>query len=46
MERFKLPGQAQCFLSAHDGINNPFHLRRRQVPVTQHRAVQTEILQV
>ena len=28
MRRFKSPGQAQRFLSAHDGISNLFHLRR------------------
>ncbi len=28
MKRFKSAGQAQRFLSAHDGINNLFHLRR------------------
>src|SRR3954468_21165476 len=27
MKRFKSAGQAQRFLSAHDGINNLFHLR-------------------
>jgi putative transposase len=34
MKRFKSPGQAQRFLSAHDGINNLFHLRRHNVPAT------------
>lgn len=28
VKRFKSPGQAQRFLSAHDQINNLFHLRR------------------
>ena len=28
IKRFKSAGQAQRFLSAHDGINNLFHLRR------------------
>jgi putative transposase len=41
MKRFKLAGQAQRFLSAHDGINNLFHLRRHQVPATQYRADRT-----
>jgi putative transposase len=41
MKRFKLAGQAQRFLSAHDGINNLFHLRRHQVPATQYRAART-----
>ena len=31
MKRFKSAGQAQRFLSAHDGINNLFHLRRDHV---------------
>jgi putative transposase len=38
MKRFKSPGQAQRFLSAHDGINNLFHLRRDHVRAAQHRA--------
>jgi putative transposase len=41
MKRFKSPGQAQRFLSAHDGINNLFHLRRDHLPATQYRAVRT-----
>jgi putative transposase len=45
MKRFKSPGQAQRFLSAHDGINNLFHLRRHQVPATQYRAAQTQAFQ-
>src|SRR4051794_40015268 len=32
MERFTSPGQAQRFLSAHDQINNLFHLRRDHRP--------------
>ena len=32
MKRFKSAGQAQRFLSAHDGINNLFLLRRHRVP--------------
>src|SRR5438309_2439296 len=35
MKRFKSAGQAQRFLSAHDGINNLFHLRHHQVTATQ-----------
>jgi len=46
MKCFKSPGQAQRFLSAHDGINNLFHLRRHQVPATQYRAARTEAFQV
>src|SRR5215208_4372785 len=32
MKRFKSPRQAQRFLSAHDQINNLFHLRRDHLP--------------
>ena len=32
MKRFKSAGQAQRFLSAHDQINNLFHLRRDTSP--------------
>ena len=46
MKRFKSAGQAQRFLSAHDGINNLFHLRRHQVPATQYRAARTPAFQV
>ena len=46
MKRFKSAGQAQRFLFAHDGINNLFHLRRHQVPVTQHRAARIEAFAV
>ncbi len=37
MKRFKSPGQAQRFLSAHDPINNLFHLRRDHVTAVQYR---------
>ncbi len=46
MKRFKSAGQAQRFLSAHDGISNLFHLRRHQVPATQYRAARTEAFQI
>ena len=46
MKRFKSAGQAQRFLSAHDGISNLFHLRRHQVPATQYRAARTRAFQV
>ncbi len=46
MKRFKSAGQAQRFLSAHDGINNFFHLRRDQVPATQYRTAWTQAFQV
>src|SRR3954470_25025903 len=42
MKRFKSPGQAQGFLSAHDGINNLFHLRRDHRPAAQYRAARTQ----
>ena len=35
MKRFKSAGQAQRFLSAHDQINNLFHLRRDHLPARQ-----------
>ncbi len=37
MKRFKSSGQAQRFLSAHDPINNLFHLRRDHVTAVQYR---------
>ena len=46
MQRFKSAGQAQRFLSAHDGINNLFHLRRHHVPATQYRAARVQAFQV
>src|SRR5918911_791758 len=46
MKRFKSPGQAQRFLSAHDGINNLFHLRRDHRPAAQYRAARTQAFQV
>jgi putative transposase len=38
MKRFKSARQAQRFLSAHDPINNLFHLRRDHVSAVQNRA--------
>jgi len=38
MKRFKSPGQAQRFLSAHDQINNLFHLRRDHVTAAEYRS--------
>ena len=38
MKQFKSAGQAQRFLSAHDQINNLFHLRRDHVTAAEHRA--------
>jgi putative transposase len=41
MKRFKSAGQAQRFLSAHDGINNLFHLRREHLGSSAYRAART-----
>jgi putative transposase len=38
MKRFKSAGQAQRFLSAHDQVNNLFHLRRDHVSAAEYRA--------
>src|ERR1700712_663210 len=46
MKRFTSAGQAQRFLSAHDGINNLFLLRRDQVSSTQYRAARTQAFQI
>jgi len=46
MKRFKSAGQAQRFLSAHDGINNLFHLRRDHVSAVQYRAARTRTFEV
>ena len=45
MKGFKSPGQAQRFLSAHDGINNLFHLRRDHITASQYRAARTQAFQ-
>src|SRR5215469_128710 len=37
MKQFKSASQAQRFLSAHDQINNLFHLRRDHVTAAEHR---------
>src|SRR3954467_10179999 len=42
MKRFKSAGQAQRFLSAHDQINNLFHLRRDHVTADQYRAARSQ----
>src|SRR5215216_1732300 len=46
MKRFKSAGQAQRFLSAHDQINNLFHLRRDHLPADQYRAALTQAFQI
>jgi putative transposase len=45
MKGFKSAGQAQRFLSAHDPINNLFHLRRDHLPASQSRAARTHAFQ-
>src|SRR3954462_8578524 len=42
MKRFKSAGQAQRFLSAHDQINNLFHLRRDHVTASEYRAARAQ----
>jgi putative transposase len=46
MKRFQSPGQAQRFLSAHDQINNLFHLRCDHRPAIAYRAARTQALQM
>jgi len=42
INRFKSAGHVQRFLSAHDGINNRFPLRRHRLLATQYRADRTQ----
>ena len=42
IKQFKSAGQAQRFLSAHDPINNLFHLRRDHLTAAEHRASRTQ----
>src|SRR5262252_1015276 len=46
MKQFKSAGQAQRFRSAHDQINNLFHLRRDHVTAAEHRASRTQKFQI
>src|ERR671932_27136 len=46
MKRFKSPRQAQRFLSAHDQINNLFHLYRDHLPASEYRAVRAQAFAV
>ena len=46
MKRFKSSGQAQRFLSAHNPINNLFHLRRDHFPAPHYRAARTQAFQM
>lgn len=41
MKRFRSAGQAQRFLSAHDGINNLFRFHHGQHTAEQHRVART-----
>jgi hypothetical protein len=45
-ELFKSAGQAQRFLSAHDQINDLFHLRRDHVTAAEHRTRRSQTFQV
>ncbi len=45
MKRFKSAGHVQRFLSARDGINNLFPLRRHRLFATQYRADRTQAFQ-
>ena len=45
MKRFKSARQAYRLVSAHDQINNLFHLRRNHVPANQYRADRTQAFQ-
>ena len=42
MKRFKSARQAQRFLSAHDQVNNLFHLRRHRLLAAQCRAARAQ----
>ncbi|WP_156963918.1 hypothetical protein [Muricoccus aerilatus] len=46
MKRFKSAGQAQRFLSAHDGVNNLFHLRRNHLNASEFRAARSQAFEV
>jgi hypothetical protein len=43
---FKSTGQAYRFLSAHDQVNNVFHLRRDRITAAEHRASKTQKFQI
>ena len=46
MKRFKSPGQAKRFLSAHDQVNNLFHLRRDHVTASEYRAARARAFEM
>ena len=46
MKQFKSTGQAQRFVTAHDQINNLFHLRRDHVTAAEYRAARMQTFRV
>jgi putative transposase len=46
MQRFKSPGQAQRFLSAHAFIHGHFHPRRHRLAATTYRAIRADAFEV
>jgi putative transposase len=46
MKRFKSPGQAQRFLSAHEPINNLFRLRRDHIIADQFRTARARAFEI
>jgi putative transposase len=46
LKQFKSAGQAQRFLSAHDQINNLFHLCRDHLAAAEHRASRMQTFRV
>jgi putative transposase len=46
MKRFKSARQAQRFLSAHDQINNLFHLRRDRISASEYRAARAHAFEI
>ena len=46
MRRFKSPGHAQRFLSAHGPINNVFRCQRNRLSAEQYRHVRTQVFAI
>jgi putative transposase len=46
MKRFKSARQAQRFLSAHDQINNTFHLRRDRISASEYRGARARTFEI
>jgi putative transposase len=46
MQRFKSPGQAQSFLSAHAFIHGHFHPRRHLLTANSYRAIRTDAFNI